>query len=67
MVDLDKEDPEESARRRTKLWFRKGVFEGIEDEEDEDVEIGEASKTYKQQGGTVLGKASCPSVANGSK
>ena len=56
VVDLDQEDPEEGARRRTKLWFRKGVFEGIEDEEDEDVEINEASKTYKQQGGSVIGR-----------
>lgn len=56
MVDLDKEGPEEGARRRTKLWFKKGVFSGLEGEEDEDIEINQASRSYQQQGGTVLEK-----------
>eukprot|EP00057_Strongylocentrotus_purpuratus_P008605 XP_011663079.1 PREDICTED: pre-rRNA processing protein FTSJ3 [Strongylocentrotus purpuratus] len=56
MVDLEKMDPEESAKRRTKLWFKKGVFNGLDEEDDEDVEIQQASKSYKQQGGAVLEK-----------
>ncbi|XP_071502387.1 pre-rRNA 2'-O-ribose RNA methyltransferase FTSJ3-like [Diadema antillarum] len=54
VVDLEKEDPEEGARRRAKLWFRKGVFADLEEEDDEDIEISQATRSYEQQGGVVL-------------
>ncbi|XP_041456373.1 pre-rRNA 2'-O-ribose RNA methyltransferase FTSJ3-like [Lytechinus variegatus] len=56
MVDLEKEDPEVRAKRKTNLWFKKGVFSGLDEDEDEDFEIQQASSTYKQQGGVILEK-----------
>nr|XP_002734226.2 PREDICTED: pre-rRNA processing protein FTSJ3-like [Saccoglossus kowalevskii] len=54
MVDL--EDKDTKKERQTKLWFDKDSFAGVELDEDEDIEIAEMTKRYKQKGGVVLDK-----------
>ena len=50
------EAAKEKAKRQTELWFRKDIFSGLEQENDEDLEIEKMTKAYKQKGGIVLGK-----------
>ncbi|PIK50899.1 putative pre-rRNA processing protein FTSJ3 [Apostichopus japonicus] len=44
------------AQRTTSLWFSKDVFDGLEMEEDEDMEISQMSEYYQTMGGSIRGK-----------
>jgi len=53
LVELE---PEVPLTAKANMWFEKDVFKGLEDENDEDLEISQMVEQYKNQGGTVLEK-----------
>ncbi|XP_072048018.1 pre-rRNA 2'-O-ribose RNA methyltransferase FTSJ3-like isoform X2 [Amphiura filiformis] len=54
MVELDDEDQDVKAQRRTNLWFSKAAFSGLDDDMDEDLEVAQMTKSYKARGGQVI-------------
>ncbi|EDO47531.1 predicted protein [Nematostella vectensis] len=64
-VDTQKENVEnplvvtleekESASAKTSKWFEKDIFQGLEDDVDEDVEISQMLQDYKKKGGKLIG------------
>lgn len=42
-------------KAKTDFWFSKDSFAGLDDEEDEDVEIEKMAEAYKQKGGKIKG------------
>ena len=45
----------QSKRSRTDMWFSKESFAGLDDDEDEDVEIEKMAEAYKKKGGVIKG------------
>lgn len=54
------ESRQKIAQEATDLWFSKESFAGLEDDEIEDVEIGQAMKAYQKMGGVIVG--GCASI-----
>ncbi|KAK3603803.1 hypothetical protein CHS0354_042804 [Potamilus streckersoni] len=50
------EDKDVRAQRKLKTWFEKDSFAGLEDEEDEDLEIQKMAEDYRNKGGVILEK-----------
>ncbi|XP_028396734.1 pre-rRNA processing protein FTSJ3-like [Dendronephthya gigantea] len=50
-------DPDEETDQltKTKLWFGKDMFQGLETVEDEDFEVEQMMKRHKKAGGVLLG------------
>ncbi|XP_053401741.1 pre-rRNA 2'-O-ribose RNA methyltransferase FTSJ3-like [Mercenaria mercenaria] len=42
-------------KAKTDSWFGKDAFAGLDDDEDEDVEIEQMAKAYKEKGGIIKG------------
>nr|KAG5700602.1 hypothetical protein BaRGS_015398 [Batillaria attramentaria] len=55
VVELDTKD--NKVRNRTASWFSKEVFDDLEKDDDEDVEIEAMTVDYQERGGTIVGKA----------
>lgn len=45
----------QDKKGKTDMWFGKDSFAGLDDDEDEDVEIEEMAKAYKEKGGVIKG------------
>jgi AdoMet-dependent rRNA methyltransferase SPB1 len=58
-ADLDDLNPllvgKPGKKAKTDTWFSKDAFAGLEDDDDEDVEIEEMAKAYKEKGGVITG------------
>ncbi|KAL3860343.1 hypothetical protein ACJMK2_010479 [Sinanodonta woodiana] len=50
------EDKDVKTQRKLKTWFEKDSFAGLEDEEDEDLEIQKMAEDYRKKGGVILEK-----------
>ena len=42
--------------KSSRVLFTQDVFKGLEDEEDEDMEISQMVNEYKKKGGTIIGE-----------
>lgn len=42
-------------KAKTDMWFSKDSFAGLEDDDDEDVEIEQMAEAYKEKGGVIKG------------
>lgn len=47
------QDKDSMVKNRSKAWFSKASFAGIEDDEDEDMEIQTMAANYKKKGGKI--------------
>ncbi|KAL8569837.1 hypothetical protein ACOMHN_038530 [Nucella lapillus] len=56
VVEMESKDSRDCAR--TAAWFSKGMFEGLEKEEDEATELKAMTSSYGKKGATVLGPTS---------
>lgn len=62
-VSLEEADDEDNPllvgrpnkKTKTDMWFKKDSFAGLDDDEDEDVEIEKMAKAYTKKGGVVRG------------
>ncbi|KAK3751812.1 hypothetical protein QZH41_013289 [Actinostola sp. cb2023] len=61
VVDLVPDIP---SKIKADMWFQKDAFKGLEDEQDEDLEISQMLEHYKKKGGKLPGEseAKAPSV-----
>ncbi|PVD31320.1 hypothetical protein C0Q70_06732 [Pomacea canaliculata] len=53
---VDLETRSSRTKNRIASWFNKEVFDGLEKEEDEDIEVEQMTADYEKQGGTVVAK-----------
>ncbi|XP_023930554.1 pre-rRNA processing protein FTSJ3 [Lingula anatina] len=53
---VDLEDRGSKTNRRTDNWFKKAIFSGIDDNQDEDLEIARMTEEYTKKGGVILGR-----------
>ncbi|XP_013399943.1 pre-rRNA processing protein FTSJ3 [Lingula anatina] len=53
---VDLEDKDGKTNRRTDNWFKKAIFSGIDDNQDEDLEIARMTEEYTKKGGVILGR-----------
>lgn len=63
-ISLDEADIEEvnpllfeqpGRKAKTDMWFSKETFAGLDDEDDEDIEIEQMAEAYKKKGGIIKG------------
>ncbi|XP_061189741.1 pre-rRNA 2'-O-ribose RNA methyltransferase FTSJ3-like [Saccostrea echinata] len=48
------QDKDSMTKNRSKAWFSKASFAGIEDDDDEDMEIQTMAANYKKKGGKIV-------------
>ena len=53
---VELEEKTDRAERKTNMWFNKGSFAGLEEDDDEDLEIEKMTEDYQKRGGVILGE-----------
>lgn len=53
LTDLDNTDPVSKRSMKAELWFQKDSFKGIDEDDDEGVDLDKLAETYKEKGKKV--------------
>ncbi|CAG7822901.1 unnamed protein product [Allacma fusca] len=55
ITDLDHSSKDQKRLRKAQMWFDKSIFEGLEDDSDEDAELDRVSESFVRKGVQVIG------------
>lgn len=50
LTDLDERDAKAKKTHKAELWFTRDTLQGLEDEQDEDMELDRLVEDYKRKG-----------------